>query len=152
MLARRQTKRKIIALQTVIRSQGISNEQRKAMESNYKQLRSNLNDMVATVDVAEVEKRRDFVSKNVGLQDIFNAFWLTFMAYTEDGCLTKDGHGKFNHGIQIALVGYHGFDEVQANIDADWKHDNLLFGPLNKQGFFDLLFETIGWFRSFAYF
>jgi hypothetical protein len=143
MQARRETKRHIIALQTMLRSQELLEDQRASMEININNLRKQLNEIEAKVNKDEIKLRREFVSKNKGLMEIFNAFWLTYLSFTSDGFLSREGYSKFNHGIQIALVGYHSFDEVDNNVNNDWAHDSLLFGPFNKQGFFDLLFETI---------
>jgi hypothetical protein len=142
---RRDTKRQVIALRTMLRSNDLSAEQRKAMSAHVLELRNKLDSIESQINPSEIAARREFLQKNKGMHDIFNTFWVTLLAYTTDGFLSKEGYTKFHHAIEIALAGQPTFADVdQAAVDADWTYDKLLYGNLNKSAFFDMLFEIIG--------
>lgn len=142
---RRETKRQVIALRTMLRSNDLSAEQRNAMSNHILELRSKLDSAESHINPNEIAKRRDFLQKNKGMLEIFNTFWVILLGYTTDGYLSKEGYGKFHHAIDIALAGQATFLDVdQASVDADWTYDKLLYGSLNKTAFFDMLFEVIG--------
>lgn len=142
---RRETKRQVIALRTMLRSNDLSAEQRNAMSNHILELRSKLDSAESHINPNEIAKRRDFLQKNKGMLEIFNTFWVILLGYTTDGYLSKEGYGKFHHAIDIALAGQATFLDVdQASVDADWTYDKLLYGSLNKTAFFDMFFEVIG--------
>lgn len=145
MEIRRETKRQVIALRTMLRSQGLTTQQRAEMEANIVQLRGKLDSVESQINPAEIAARREFLHKNKGLLDIFNTFWVILLVYTTDGFLSKEGYSKFHHAVEIALAGeatFAGVDEQAVN--ADWTYDRMLYGNLNKMAFFDMLFELIG--------
>jgi len=145
MDTRRETKRQVIALRTMLRSQGLSAEQRRNMEANIVELRQKLDSVESQIDASEISARRTFLQKNKGLFDIFNTFWVTLMSYTMDGFLSKEGYSKFHHAVEIALAGEATFANVDEQaLNADWTYDRMLYGNLNKIAFFDMLFELIG--------
>jgi hypothetical protein len=144
---RKAIKRKIISLQTLLRARDMAPETKRSIEKNILDLKKQLLSENITSGEAtkeEIEKRRTFVASNPGLSDIFQTIWTIFTKYTEDGFLSKEGYTKFNHAILIALGGAKSFEEVKSTIEHDWIFDKEIFGPLDRQGFFDLLFETIG--------
>jgi hypothetical protein len=129
----------------MLRSNDLSAEQRKAMSAHVLELRNKLDSIESQINPSEIAARREFLQKNKGMHDIFNTFWVTLLAYTTDGFLSKEGYTKFHHAIEIALAGQPTFADVdQAAVDADWTYDKLLYGNLNKPAFFDMLFEIIG--------
>lgn len=142
---RRETKRQVIALRTMLRSNDLSADQRNAMSEHILDLRSKLDSAESHVNPKEIAQRREFLQKNKGMLEIFNTFWVILLGYTSDGYLSKEGYGKFHHAIDIALAGQPTFLELdQAAVDADWTYDKLLYGSLNKVAFFDMLFEVVG--------
>lgn len=142
---RRETKRQVIALRTMLRSNDLSNDQRNAMSSHVLELRSKLDSIESQINPTEIAARREFLKKNKGMLEIFNTFWVILLGYTSDGFLSKEGYTKFHHAIEISLAGQPTFAEVdQSAVDADWTYDKLLYGNLNKTAFFDMLFEVIG--------
>jgi hypothetical protein len=140
---RRETKRKIISLQTMMRSKDITQENRAKMENQILELRMKMESFIPEVDQSEIQKRREFLKTNPGLHDIFRALWLVVFVFTEDGYLSKDGYKKFNHALMIALLGIQSYDEVAHIIENDWLHDTNVFGHINQRTFFDILFEMI---------
>jgi hypothetical protein len=145
--SRKVVKRKIISLQTLLRARDMAPETKRSIEKNILELKKvllSMNIVSREISTEEIEKRRSFVASNPGLSDIFQTIWAIFTKYTEDGFLSKEGYTKFNHAILIALGGAKSFEEVNSTIEHDWIFDKEVFGPLNRQGFCDLLFETIG--------
>lgn len=144
---RRETKRQVITIRTMLRSNDLTADQRNAMSQRVLELRSQLDSIESQVNPAELAARREFLQKNKGMLDIFNTFWLILLSYTTDGFLSKEGYTKFHHAIEIALAGQPTFADLdQAALDADWTYDKLLYGNLNRAAFFDMLFEVIGTF------
>jgi hypothetical protein len=45
--------------------------------------------------------------------------------------------------VLIALAGVKSFEDVNSTLESDWNFDKSIYGTFDKQGFFDLLFETI---------
>lgn len=147
---RREIKRKIISLQTMLRLNEMTGDNKKLIEKNISELRKHSTTFQPKVDKAELEKRRSFVDNNPGLRDIFQTLWSVFFKYTNDGYLSKEGYIKFNHAVLISLGGMKAFEDVSAVLENDWNHDKAAFGPFNREGFFDLLFETIGMYCLFV--
>jgi hypothetical protein len=128
----------------MLRSNGLSEEQRQGMLKNIVELRNKLDSVDSQVDPAEIAARRDFLNKNKGMLDVFNTFWVILLVHTTDGYLSKEGYTKFHRAIEIALAGEATFKEIdQQTVDIDWTYDKLLYGNLNKLAFFDMLFEII---------
>lgn len=142
--SRREVKQKIVALQTMLRARDISTDNRLLIEKQIAELRKQSLTVQSAVTKEMIQKRRDFVENNPGLKDIFQAMWMVFFKYTNDGYLSKEGYIKFNRAILIALGGFKSFEDLQGMLESDWNHDKTVFGPFDRQGFFDLLFETIG--------
>lgn len=144
MEKRRELKRSIISLNTLLRSRDLAVNKRKELEKKIQTQREQLDSTEMKLNTAEIESRRQFIANNRGLHDVFTAIWVTLVSYTEDGALTKEGYSKFHHAIDIVLAGHRNFGPVnQADLDNDWTHDTMLFGPLKKEAFFDYLFEII---------
>lgn len=141
---RRTARQKLIKLQNMLRAKGLSDEQKAELKNQIDQCRVTINTIEVEVDKDEILRRREFLASNQGLQDIFNALWMIFYPHCTDNVLTKEGYTKFYQAISIALVGRHCFEDLTANIDKDWEYDQKIFGALNKENFFDFLFETIG--------
>ncbi len=141
---RREIKRKIISLQTMLRVNEMTADNRKLIEKNIAELRKHSTTFQPKVDKEELEKRRSFIENNPGLKDIFQTLWAVFFKYTNDGYLSKEGYMKFNHSVLISLGGLKSFEDVGAMLESDWHYDKSVFGPFDTKGFFDLLFETIG--------
>lgn len=149
---RREYRRRIIGIQTVLRSNDIATEDKAEMQKQIQRLRtqierlSNIGGKGKETDVTteEIQQRRDFIEHNSGLKDIFGAFWLIFLPYTANNELSKDGYIKFQQMIQVALVGNAKFDDLLTHMDHDYQHDLSVFTKFDQQGFYDLLFETIG--------
>ena len=99
MNIRRETKRQVIALRTMLRSNDLSNDQRKAMSAHIVELRSKLDSQESQIDPTEIAARREFLQKNKGMMDIFNTFWIILLNHTTDGFLSKDGYTKFHHAV-----------------------------------------------------
>lgn len=142
--SRREVKQKIVALQTMLRARDISTDNRLLIEKHITELRKQSLTVQSAVTKEMIQKRRDFVQNNPGLRDIFHAMWMVFFKFTNDGYLSKEGYIKFNRAILISLGGFKSFDDLQGILENDWNHDKAVFGPFDRQGFFDLLFETIG--------
>eukprot|EP01040_Poterioochromonas_malhamensis_P001581 gene1581-1675_t len=140
---RREIKRKIISLQTMLRVNEMTADNRKLIEKNIAELRKHSTTFQPKVDKEELEKRRSFIENNPGLKDIFQTLWAVFFKYTNDGYLSKEGYMKFNHSVLISLGGLKSFEDVGAMLESDWHYDKSVFGPFDSKGFFDLLFETI---------
>lgn len=163
-VTRRDLKRKVISLQTMLRAKDITAEERMELSKQLLSIRNDLNAMVTKstssastdgkpqqlheteITKDEIASRRQFLAENPGLRDTFRAIWMVFVPYTENGILSKDGYLKFQQVIHVALIGpsNHVLEDVSANIDRELAHDNILFGPLNEQAFYDLMFETLG--------
>jgi hypothetical protein len=144
---RREIKRKIISLQTMLRVNDMTADNKRLLEKNIIELRKSLLTLNTKPNLNykdQIIQRRKFIETNPGLRDIFQALWLVFGKYTNDGFLSKEGYSKFNHAIQMAVVGARSFDDINQIIESDWVYDKAVFGPFNQQGFFDLVFETIG--------
>jgi hypothetical protein len=142
---RRETKRQVIALRTMMRSKELTDVQRTEVSTHIDELRTKLDSIETQVDSNEINTRREFLRQNKGLFDVFNTFWGILLSFTEDGFLSKEGYTKFHHALEIVLAGLPTWAELdQASVDSDWTHDKLLYGSFNKQAFFDMLFETIG--------
>lgn len=149
METRRETKRQVIALRTMLRSQGLTAQQRADMEANIVQLRGKLDSVESQINPTEIAARREFLHKNKGLLDIFNTFWVILLVYTTDGFLSKEGYSKFHHAVEIALAGEATFASVDEQaLNADWTYDRMLYGNLNKIAFYDMLFELIGTYHA----
>lgn len=98
------------------------------------------------VDVKDVEKRREILSSNSDLNEIFSAFWLTFLPFCdENGILGREGYMKLDLYLQYALVGADTDDEktLHEHFENDWQHVCTSFGPIDQKVFFDILFEAI---------
>lgn len=141
---RREARQKLVKVQGMLRSKGLTKDEKEELKKQIAEFRQIINTAALEVDKEEVNKRREFLAANPGLQDIFNALWMIFFPYSEGSVLTKEGYTKFYQAISIALVGKHCFEDLAANIDKDWAYDTDQFGELNKTNFFDFLFETIG--------
>ncbi len=96
------------------------------MERKIVDLRRRLQELAPEFDRNELLRRRDFLYSNPGLRDIFRALWLVFFGFTEDGYLSREGYGKFNHAIAIALLGASPNEDLTASIEADWLHDKAV--------------------------
>lgn len=149
---RREYRRRIIGIQTMLRSHDIKTEDKAEMQKQILRLRgqtqklSNIGDKTKETDVTseEIAQRREFVESNGGLKDIFTTFWLIFLPYTSNNELTKEGYIKFQQMIQVALIGNSNFDDMLTTVEYDFTHDLSVFNKFDQQGFNDLLFETIG--------
>lgn len=130
----------------MLRSELLTVTQRSQMMTNIDMLRNELDKVEAEINFEEIASRRRFLAKNKGLFDIFNTLWVTLMAYTSNqGFLSKEGYIKFHRAMQISLIGFKGFETIpDSTIEADYMHDKRLYGPISKDAFFDMLFETIG--------
>ena len=132
----------------------ISGDDRKKMERSIEDLQSLLEttfpDPGAFKD--EIISRRDFLSKNFGLLDVFNTLWFIIHSHViEDGALSKDGYFKFMYSVYVALCGFHSFDDIRNTLELDYYIDHKIFGPMTKLAFFDMLFEVIGTIVFFYY-
>lgn len=144
MQARRDTKRQIIAINVLLKSRSVSTERKKLLETSLTKVKASVSSNNVTSNNEEINAKRSIVSNLKGLCEVFHAFWRALESYAIDGKLTKEGHNKLNHGVQIALVGFGDFSEVQARIDNDWLYESQVFSPLDEKGFSDLLFDIIG--------
>jgi hypothetical protein len=142
-VTRRALKRKILSLQTLLRAKDIPAENRKSVERSILELRKQILSLQGKFNREELQKRREFLEKNPGLKDIFQTLWTVFSKYSNDGFLTKEGYLKYNHAILVALAGVKAFEDVSSTLESDWNYDKSAFGPFDRQGFFDLVFETI---------
>ena len=125
----------------------ISGDDRKKMERNIEDLQALLETSFPdpSVFMDEIQSRRDFLSKNFGLLDIFNTLWFIIHSHAnEDGTLTKDGYFKIMYSIFVALCGFRSFDDIRTTLELDYYIDHKIFGPMTKLAFFDILFEVIG--------
>ena len=150
---RREYRRRIIGIQTMLRSNDIKTEDKAEMQQQIIRLRGQIqklsshigeNTKETDVTMEEIQQRRDFVEQNPGLKDIFSTFWMIFLPFTTHEVLTKEGYMKFQQMIQVALIGNRQFDDLLTTIEDDYQHDLSIFHTFNQQGFHDLLFETIG--------
>ena len=143
-LSRREIKRKIVSLQTMLRARDVTVDNRNLIEKNILELRKQVSTTDSQASKELIQKRRVFVEENPGLKDIFQALWTVFFKFTNDGFLSKEGYIKFNRAILVSLGGLKSFEDINAMLENDWAYDKVAFGPFDRQGFFDLLFETIG--------
>jgi len=121
------------------------------MERSIQELQSSIEFSDSAVFRDEILLRRDFLSKNPGLLDIFNTFWFISTAYIgEDGTLSKDGYLKLMYSFQVALCGFTSFDDIKESLDFDFQFDVKLFGQLTRAAFYDVLFEVIGMFHFYV--
>lgn len=115
------------------------------MERSIHDLENSLEFVDSSLFREEIMLRRDFLSKNSGLLDIFNTFWAISTTHVgEDGILTKDGYMKIMYSINVALCGFRSFDDIKDSLEADYLLDFKMFGPMTRTVFYDLLFELIG--------
>eukprot|EP00597_Dinobryon_sp_UTEXLB2267_P015754 CAMPEP_0170111234 /NCGR_PEP_ID=MMETSP0020_2-20130122/8354_1 /TAXON_ID=98059 /ORGANISM="Dinobryon sp., Strain UTEXLB2267" /LENGTH=1300 /DNA_ID=CAMNT_0010336725 /DNA_START=1048 /DNA_END=4950 /DNA_ORIENTATION=- len=140
----REIKKQIIAIRSILRSKEVSSDDKKRMERSIQELQSSMEFTDSAAFRDEILLRRDFLSKNPGLLDIFNTFWFISTAYVgQDGTLSKDGYLKIMYSFQVALCGFKSFDDMMESLDFDYQFDLKLFGPLTRASFYDLLFEVI---------
>ena len=145
MQDRRDVQRQIIALNFLLKCRDISSDRKKLIESSLNKLKATHSSSVAHIQNGEeVKIKRSIVSNLKGLSELFHGYWSAFESYSIDGILTREGYNKLSHSVQIALIGFGDFSEVQARIDNDWLYCSQTFSPLNEQGFADLLFDTFG--------
>jgi hypothetical protein len=142
----------------MLRAKDITAEERMELSKQLFSIRNDLNNLlnknsndqqVHEIEISQEEKesRRQFLANNPGLRDTFRAIWMVFVPYTDDGILGKEGYLKFQQVIHVALIGSSNntiLEDVSANIEKDLSHDNAVFGPLNEEAFYDLMFETLG--------
>ncbi|RYH17308.1 hypothetical protein EON65_28780 [archaeon] len=141
---RRDARSKLTKTLSLLRSK-MTKQEREAIDKEIIALRNVINNEIAAeIDSEELISRREFLATNPGLHDIFEAIWMIFLPYTENGVLTKPGYTRFYQAISVALVGKQSFEDITANVDIDWATDVRIFGQLNKTNFLDFLFETIG--------
>ncbi len=155
---RRDLKRNVISLQTMLRAKEITTEERMELSKQLSKVRgelytpSNRNEATTQklhdgdISKDEILSRRQFLQHNPGLKDTFRAIWMVFYPYTENGILTKDGYLKFQQVLNVALISSEKslLEEIAVNLDNEYMHDTSVFGSLSEEVFYDLLFETIG--------
>ena len=142
---RHDTKHQIITIQTILRSKQLSSSQRDELTRNIQELRKQLETTEYKVDTEEVAYRVRFLKENRGMYDIFHTIWLLFTVYTQDGYLLKEGFERLHHSLQIILAGLPSYSPIDHEaIEEEWTHDKLKYSEINKEAFFDLLFEVIG--------
>lgn len=142
---RHDTKHQIITVQTILRSKQLSSSQRDELNRNVQELKKQLETSEHKVDTEEMAFRIRFLKENRGMYDIFHTIWLLFTVYTQDGYLLKDGYVRLHHSLQIILAGLPSYSPIdQSSIEVEWTHDKLKYSEINKDAFFDLLFEVIG--------
>ncbi len=155
---RRDLKRNVISLQTMLRAKEISAEERMELSKQLSKVRAELytpsdrdgatSQKLHDGDISkdEILSRRQFLHNNPGLKDTFRAIWMVFYPYTENGILTKDGYLKFQQVLNVALISSEKslLEEIAVNLDNEYMHDTSIFGSLSEEVFYDLLFETIG--------
>ena len=79
-ITRRESKREIITLQTILRSKVLQETQRNEFTVSIETLQKKLDALDdSTVDREEIAYRIRFVNENKGMLDIFNTFWLIFL-------------------------------------------------------------------------
>lgn len=146
MSIRRDTKRQLIALRTLLRSKQATQDQVYEIEARILNLEGQLSGAAQDdKDLALRLKRREILASNSGLHEVFEAFWTTFSSFTDSNAnLTKDGYLKFNQYLQCALVGQgEGQEKILQNAENEWDQDTRLHGPIDMLVFWDILFETI---------
>ncbi|KAJ1423731.1 hypothetical protein B484DRAFT_103280 [Ochromonadaceae sp. CCMP2298] len=147
MEERREAKRELVALQTLLRSTGLTDKQRGAIVAAKSHLQVRL-ETQAQHDQEELAIRRKFVQDNRGLLDVCDAFCTMLEHETnKEGFLTKGGYMKLQRGMQIALLGAVPFDPVDKGdkkaVDVEWNCEKLLRGDLDRQHCQDIFFEII---------
>lgn len=76
---RRESKREIITLQTILRSKALQDTQRNEFTASIETLQKRLDSLDSTLDREELAYRVRFLNENKGMFDIFNTFWLIFL-------------------------------------------------------------------------
>ena len=125
----------------------ISIDERKKLERSITDLEDSLDNSFSDSPSfqEEIILRRDFLTKNFGLLDIFSTLWFLVISHVdEDGVLNKDGYMKIFFSIYVALCGFQSFDDIRKSLENDYDNNQKVFGAINKTIFFDILFELIG--------
>jgi hypothetical protein len=140
----REIRIKIVLINAELRSPTISDKHRAKLQRTLKGLIDESNAAAATsLNTDELRRRRKIIDSNQGLQDVFIGLWIAVFPYTRDNVLTENGYIRFFNAFQIAMLGFNDYKDFRQPLALDWKNDTLAFGELNKEAFFDLLFELI---------
>jgi hypothetical protein len=142
MELRRDLKRKLISARCLLRDPkklGPSFHQNLLykVDSLEKQLIS----LVCSPNVSMITAGREVIAQNVSLQDIFTHIWMIVSDLTENGYLTKKGYIRFELATDCALFGPHKISNQF--IEHSFVSDETCFGKLNRDAFFDLLYELL---------
>lgn len=145
--SRRETKRKIISLQTMLRSQDLSQQHRGRINDDIQSLLSHLERLPFDIPSSELTERRRFLAEHADLHDIFQALWQVFFVYTDKaGHLTEEGYVKCQCAVLKCLLNLPGDDALALSVIAsDFQQDSLYFNhKIDESAFYDVLFEIIG--------
>lgn len=121
-----------------------SAESRNNLQKSIQETRSKLQKLRTDNNIVGKEPRKQLLDFTQPLRDIFLSFWATFLPYTENGYLTKEGYTKYSEAMMISLMHVHHFDNLQLIAEGDWEIEKQFFGNLDKDGFFEMLMETLG--------
>lgn len=140
----REIRRNIILIHADLRSKNRSDEERAELVEALERLQAESERAdTLTISQEEIESRGKIVASKKGLLDVFTGLWISVFPYTREKVLTQNGYLKFFHAFRVAILGFHDYQVFKPSLLADWKNDSLVFGELNKERFFDLLFELL---------
>ena len=141
-------------LYSLLRSRDITAENEKQIREKIELVERSMEGFDPEVpELEEVMERREILSENAGLYDIFTTLWFCLNPMTDSfGVLTLAGYVKF-HLLLSKCLGrlYSGLDEESAlqAAESDYAHDKEVYGELNRFAFNDSLFLTIELYTEF---
>ena len=143
----KQKKRMLVRLQLLLRSTSLTDQNRVDVDAKIAVLQHELEGDPAFIEGDEIFRRRQILSENEGLMDVFMIFWYLLQPFVENGVLTKQGYIEFYQYVQRSLleVGHTEPDEEDLIRQAKtmYNADTVTFGRLDQLAFFDLLYDLI---------
>lgn len=143
---RRTIKKQLVVAQSLLRNKRsvLDKKAVKSLEERENKLNVELAVLPPKMDISLVIERRTALQDNQPLRDIFENFWSVLAGFIEDGILSKEGYMKFHRSSHYAFVGAAATEkDSRKQEETDYLHDSCCYGELNKEAFFDIMYESV---------
>ena len=112
MVRRRDGKREIINLHTLLSTADMTEDNRAEIKEKIRYIEEELREGEPEYNEEEILRRREILASNQGRYDIFNSMWSSVAVQTDSqNCLTQAGYVRFQLVLFKAL-GTYGEDAV----------------------------------------
>ncbi len=144
---RKDLKGQLIQLRHTLYEKQLTNENRVEITKKIQILKQEIKDHDDhSKNDTLIKERRQIVSENEDLKDIFSLFWKSIRGFIDakSKLLTEDGYTKLNVAMQYALTMHIDEKDAIKNAKDDWLYDCKIYNnKINEMAFTDILYDLI---------